>query len=52
MPVPDLRRLGFIRRGDFVLSVKFADPGIQTIATRPGAWNYSFGDSEASHAFI
>jgi hypothetical protein len=52
VPVPVLRRLGFIRRGGYVLSVKFADPGIEAIATQPDAWNYSFGDSEASHSFV
>lgn len=52
IPPSFLRRMGFIRRGGHVLLIKFADPGLQAVASRPGAWNYSFGDSEASHALV
>jgi hypothetical protein len=45
-----LERLGFVRRQPgYRLMVKLADPAVDAIAADARRWNYSFGDSEASH---
>lgn len=45
-----LERLGFVRRQPgYRLMVKLADPSAAAIASDAQSWNYSFGDSEASH---
>ena len=52
--LPDrvLKQHGFIPRGRHQFLVRFRDPGIASAARCAGNWNYSYGDSEASHAFI
>jgi len=50
--IPDrlLRWYGFIRRGAHRLMVRFRDNQWAAIAENQNNWNYSYGDSEASHA--
>lgn len=43
-------RCGFVRRGAYQFLVRFRSDCARDIALARDSWNYSFGDSEASHA--
>ncbi len=44
-----LRSCGFTPRGAHQFMVNFRDQGLAAVAERQLNWNYSYGDSEASH---
>ena len=50
LPDEVLADFGFRRRGGHHFMVKFRDERLAATAGRQANWNYSFGDSEASHA--
>jgi hypothetical protein len=52
--LPDrvLQQHGFMPRGEHQLLVRFQEPSMAGAAASAANWNYSYGDSEASHAFI
>lgn len=47
-----LNRYGFVPRGGYQLLVKFRDERLAATACSQSSWNYSYGDSEASHAAV
>ena len=50
LPETVLQKHGFISRSHHKLLVKFSDDGFADIGERESNWNFSFGDSEASHS--
>lgn len=50
LPEQMLRELGFVRRGGYHFITKFANEALAAVARTQANWNYSFGDSESSHA--
>lgn len=51
-PTEVLRRCGFVPRGRHQVLVKFQDERTAAIGDRAENWNYSYGDSEASHSWV
>ena len=44
-----LNKFGFLPRGGYRLMTKLQDERLEAIVRNQANWNYSFGDSEASH---